>query len=205
MDTSFKHLIGNNKRIIPVISLPTLEAALPLADALASTGLKVLEITLRTEHGLAAIATLRQQRPELIVGAGTVKNTAQLQQCIDAGAQFAVSPGIDRDMVETSLAQQVTMIPGTMTPSEMMLAENLGLKTVKLFPASQAGGADFIRSMASIFPCLEFFPTGGITEDSVNDYLELDNVVCAGGTWLTPSTLVKNQAWAKIHEIAQRC
>lgn len=205
MKTAFKELLGNSKRIIPVIALPNSESALPLANLLSESNFKVLEITLRTPYGLKAIETLRQQHNDIVVGAGTVKNIQQLNDVIVAGAQFAVSPGIDREMVELAQKHQIHIIPGIMTPSEIMLAENLGLHTVKLFPATLAGGTEFIQSMASVFPGISFFPTGGITEDSVNDYLELDNVICAGGTWLTPKALLEKGDWARLHEIALRC
>lgn len=205
MNSSFRQLLGDSKRIIPVITLPDTDMALPLADTLSSSGFNVLEITLRTQYGLNAIELLRNQRPEMTIGAGTVKNQKQLTDVINAGAQFAVSPGLDENMIQNALAHDVQMIPGVMTPSEIMQAENMGLKTVKLFPATLAGGTDFIQAMSSVFPEMGFFPTGGIREDSVNDFLELDNVICAGGTWLTPMSLLLKNDWAKIHEIALRC
>ncbi len=200
-----KEFLTSSKRIVPVITLPNLDSAIPLADTLSTSGFKILEITLRTDCALAAIARLRQERPELLVGAGTVKNEAQLLQSIDAGAEFIVSPGLDAGLVRQAQQHSVQLIPGVMTPSEIMSAENLGLDTVKLFPASLAGGTDFIRSMGSVFPNMSFFPTGGITEDSINDYLNMPNVLCAGGTWLSPLQLLENGDWGKIHEIAQRC
>jgi 2-dehydro-3-deoxyphosphogluconate aldolase/(4S)-4-hydroxy-2-oxoglutarate aldolase len=202
---TFKELVSGCKRIVPVISLPSLESALPLADTLGSCGFTVLEITMRTDCALQAIALLRRERPDLIIGAGTVKNLSQLKQAMAAGSQFIVSPGINVEMIKHAQAENVHLVPGVMTPSEIMLAENLGLSTVKLFPASLAGGTDFIQSMSSVFPAISFFPTGGVTEDNVNEYLNLDNVLCAGGTWLTPKKLVENGDWTRIHEIAQRC
>jgi len=202
---SFQELASNSKPIVPVIALPSLESALPLADTLSSCGFTMLEITLRTDCALDAIKQLRQQRPELIIGAGTVKNSQQLQQSLDVGAQFIVSPGTDPDMIQQAKAQQVALVPGVMTPSEIMQATNLGMDTVKLFPAALAGGTDFISAMAAVFQGVKFFPTGGVSEDNVNQYLTLPNVICAGGTWLTPASLVSRGDWNKIHEIAQRC
>jgi len=200
-----KEFVKHNKRIVPVITLPDLASAIPLADTLSSCGFQVLEITLRTEWALAAIAQLKQERPGLLIGAGTVKNETQLLQSIDAGAEFIVSPGLDAKLVQQAQSNNVQMIPGVMTPTEIMEAENQGLETVKLFPASLAGGADFIRSMASVFPGMSFFPTGGITEDNINDYLNMPNVLCAGGTWLSPIPLLQKGDWNRIHEIALRC
>lgn len=205
MTISFQELAKKGKPIVPVIALPNLECALPLADTLSSCGFNILEITLRTECALDAIKLLVESRPELVIGAGTVKNSLQLQQTLDAGAQFIVSPGTSAEMISKAKEYNTAVVPGVMTPSEIMEAENLGLDTVKLFPASLAGGTDFISAMAAVFPGIKFFPTGGVTEDDVNSYLALPNVVCAGGTWLTPKLLVEKGDWNKIHEIAQRC
>ena len=205
MSTHFQELAKAGKPIVPVIALPSLDCALPLADTLSSCGFKVLEITLRTDCGLEAIKLLRDSRPELVVGAGTVKNSRQLTQVVAAGAQFVVSPGTDAVMIDQANNHGVALVPGVMTPSEIMTAENHGLDTVKLFPAALAGGTEFISSMNAIFPGLKFFPTGGVSEDNVNQYLALQNVICAGGTWLTPKSLMEKGHWDKIHEIAQRC
>lgn len=205
MTTNFQELASIGKPIVPVIALPTLDCALPLADTLSNCGFKVLEITLRTDCGLDAIKLLRDSRPDLVIGAGTVKNSQQLAQVLAAGAQFVVSPGTDATMIEQANNQGVALVPGVMTPSDIMTAENLGLNTVKLFPAGLAGGTDFITAMNSIFPGLKFFPTGGVSEDNVNQYLALPNVICAGGTWLTPKNLMEKGHWDRIHEIAQRC
>ena len=205
MTTNFQELASIGKPIVPVIALPTLDCALPLADTLSNCGFKVLEITLRTDCGLDAIKLLRDSRPDLVIGAGTVKNSQQLAQVLAAGAQFVVSPGTDGTMIEQANNQGVALVPGVMTPSDIMTAENLGLNTVKLFPAGLAGGTDFITAMNSIFPGLKFFPTGGVSEDNVNQYLALPNVICAGGTWLTPKNLMEKGHWDRIHEIAQRC
>lgn len=205
MTTRFQELATQGKPIVPVIALPTLECALPLADTLSSCGFKVLEITLRTDCALDAIKLLAESRPELVIGAGTVKNRQQLEQTLDAGAQFIVSPGTDAAMIRQAQERNVAVVPGVMTPSEIMVAENLGLDTVKLFPAALAGGTDFIRAMAAVFPAIKFFPTGGVTEDDVNAYLGLPNVICAGGTWLSPAGLMERGDWNRIHEIAQRC
>lgn len=205
MTISFQELARNSKPIVPVIALPSLESALPLADTLSQCGFTLLEITLRTDCALEAIKTLREQRPELTIGAGTVKNCEQLQQALDAGSQFIVSPGTDETMIIAAKNQGVALVPGVMTPSEIMHATNLGMDTVKLFPAALAGGTDFISAMAAVFQGIMFFPTGGVSEDNVNEYLALDNVICAGGTWLTPQSLVSKGDWSRIHEIAQRC
>lgn len=203
--SAFENLFQHSKKIVPVITLPAVELALPLMDALSVCGFNVIEITLRTDCAVDAIARIARERPALTIGAGTVKNANQLQAVLDAGARFIVCPGLDLDLVKQSQAANVTLIPGIMTPTELMLAENAGLDVVKLFPATLAGGVDFITAMLAVFPQMKFFPTGGIREDTVNDFLKCENVVCVGGSWLTPAKLLQQQDWNKIQEIASRC
>lgn len=194
-----------HKKIVPVIALPALDMALPLADALAASGVGVLEITLRTPCALDAIRLLARERPDIHVGAGTVKNSTQLQQVIAAGAQFIVSPGFDPTMVNQAQQASVPLIPGVMTASELMLAENSGVPVVKLFPATLAGGTAFIDAMKPVFPDMQFFPTGGINENTASDYLARDNVLCLGGSWLTPAQALQQRDWSQIRDIASRC
>lgn len=195
-------LLKQGKRVVPVITMPSVEDALPMASALAQGGLSVLEITLRTPAGLGAIATLRQQRPELLIGAGTVRSLAELEQAVGAGAQFIVSPGLNPDMVKAADKLQVPIVPGVMTPSEIMQARALGLNLIKLFPALQAGGISFLQAMAAVFPDMTFFPTGGIRPETASDFLALPNVICVGGTWLTPLQAMKQGQWDEITRLA---
>lgn len=194
-----------NKKIVPVIALPELDMALPLADALSSCGFTVLEITLRTPCALDAIRLITRERPDIHVGAGTVKNVRQFQEAADAGAGFMVSPGFDIDMVTAARQAGLPLVPGIMTASELMQAENQGIPVVKLFPAALAGGIDFIDAMKPVFPQMQFFPTGGINEESAADYLARENVICIGGSWITPSRLMQQRDWHRIHEVASRC
>ena len=202
---SIASFFTNSKKIVPVIALPELDMALPLADTLASCGFTVVEIPLRTECALEAIRHIGRARPAITVGAGTVKNTDQLKAAADAGARFIVSPGLDPAMVRDARRQELPLVPGIMTATELMLAENEGIPVVKLFPAVLAGGTDFIEAMKPVFPHMQFFPTGGINEESAADYLALDNVLCIGGSWLTPARLLQQRDWHRIHEIASRC
>ena len=195
----------DNKKIVPVIALPELDMALPLADALASCGFSVLEITLRTACGLAAIRLLAKERPDIIIGAGTVKNANQLQAAADAGAQFIVSPGLDLGMVNSARSRNIPLVPGIMTATELMQAENENIPVVKLFPASLAGGTEFLDAMKPVFPGMQFFPTGGITETTAGDFLARNNVLCVGGSWLTPAKLLQQRDWQAIRDIASRC
>lgn len=201
---SIASLFSSNKRIVPVIALPELDMAIPLADTLASCGFTVLEITLRTDCALNAIRLITKERPNLHVGAGTVKNAEQMEQAIDAGASFIVSPGLDAGMVDTAHRINLPLVPGIMTATELMEAENAGIPVVKLFPASLAGGTDFIDAMKPVFPQMQFFPTGGINEETAADYLSRDNVICIGGSWLTPSRLMQQRDWHRLHEVASR-
>lgn len=201
----FQQFLQRSKKVVPVIALPSLEVALPLVDALAAGGVTVVEITLRTDCALDAIALLTRERPQLVVGAGTVKNAQQLQAVLSAGARFIVCPGLDLRLVEAAQKASVPILPGIMTPTELMQAENAGLDTVKLFPATLAGGVEFISAMQAVFPAMKFFPTGGIGETTLQDFLNCGNVVCVGGSWLTPAKLLQQQDWIKIREIAARC
>lgn len=201
----FESFLQRSKKVVPVITLPSLDSALPLMDVLAANGFTVVEITLRTDCAVDAIELLTRERPQLIVGAGTVKNTQQLHAVLNAGAHFIVSPGFDPELVQQARKSNVPIIPGVMTPSELMQAENAGAEIVKLFPATLAGGVEFITAMQAVFPKMKFFPTGGITEATVQDFLHCKNVVCAGGSWLTPTKLVQQQDWSGIREIALRC
>src|SRR5690606_11661726 len=144
---SIKSFFTSNKKIVPVIALPELDMALPLADALSSCGFTVLEITLRTPCALDAIRLIARERPDVTVGAGTVKNMHQFQEAVDAGAGFIVSPGFAPAMVTQARQASLPLVPGIMTASELMQAENLGIPVVKLFPATLAGGTDFIDAM----------------------------------------------------------
>ena len=202
---SIQTFLNDSKKIVPVIALPELDMALPLADTLMSCGFKVLEITLRTPCALEAIKTIATQRPDIVVGAGTIKNQQQLELALNAGASFIVSPGLDINMVKTAKIREVPIVPGIMTATELMLAENEGLPVVKLFPATLAGGTDFLDAMRPVFPEMKFFPTGGISEETVGSFLTRDNVVCVGGSWLTPGKLLQQRDWSRIHEVASRC
>ncbi|HVL00807.1 MAG TPA: bifunctional 4-hydroxy-2-oxoglutarate aldolase/2-dehydro-3-deoxy-phosphogluconate aldolase [Dongiaceae bacterium] len=201
----FEQHFQQGRKIVPVIALPTLDVTLPLMDILAENGFNVVEITLRTDCAVDAIALLIKERPQLVVGAGTVKNAEQLQAVLDVGARFVVCPGLDLSLAEKSRQAKVPLIPGIMTPTELMQAENAGIDLVKLFPATLAGGIDFLSAMQPVFPTTRFFPTGGITETTAMDFLRCVNVACIGGSWLTPAKLLQQRDWAGIRAIAERC
>ncbi|MCP3909174.1 MAG: bifunctional 4-hydroxy-2-oxoglutarate aldolase/2-dehydro-3-deoxy-phosphogluconate aldolase [Oceanicoccus sp.] len=188
--------------VIPVIVIDHLEDAVPMAQALVNGGLKVLEVTLRTEHGLAAIAEIKQQVPEAIVGAGTVITPEDLAASVAAGAEFLVSPGSTQALVDAALAQSVPLLPGVATPSEAMSLLAHGITYMKFFPAQAAGGIPMLKSIAGPLPQIKFCPTGGVSEVNAADFLALDNVLCVGGTWMLSEFDIATKNWAVIEQKA---
>ncbi|MCV6612317.1 MAG: bifunctional 4-hydroxy-2-oxoglutarate aldolase/2-dehydro-3-deoxy-phosphogluconate aldolase [Amphritea sp.] len=189
--------------IIPVIAIQKLEHAAPLASALADGGLPVIEVTLRTPAALQAIETIRKTVPEVTVGAGTILNPAQFQEAIEYGSQFIVSPGSTTALLEYGTTQDTPFLPGIQTVSELMTGIEAGYRVFKFFPAAISGGVAAIRSLQGPFADIRFCPTGGITADNVSDYLALENVICAGGTWLAPQAMVEAEDWQGITRLAR--
>ena len=194
----------DRQRVLPVLSIQRSEEILPLADALMAAGITNLEITLRTPLGLGAIRTLTQQRPELCVGAGTVLDGRQFQSVLDAGAQFVVSPGSTDELLTLGLDSPVPLLPGVATASDIMRGYRLGYRRFKLFPAEICGGVALLKALAGPFHDVRFCPTGGITPDSLSDYLALPNVIAVGGSWMAPRTLVNTGDWAAITRLCQQ-
>ena len=196
--------LANTKPLIPVIVIDDLAHAIPMAKALVAGGIHLLEVTLRTAAGLAAISAIKQSVPEAIVGAGTVCNAEDFQKAIDAGAQFIVSPGLTPELIEK--AKQIkqegqwqgVFLPGVATASEVMVAAQAGITQLKCFPASAIGGAKLLKAWSGPFPYIQFCPTGGISKDNYQEYLGLPNVICAGGSWLTESKLLIEGDWAEV-------
>lgn len=174
------------KTVVPVVVIDDVAQALPLAKAIANAGGKAIEITLRTPAGLDAIAAIASSDIDIIVGAGTVLSRTSLDDAIKAGSQFLVSPGLSRDLVECAQAQNVAMIPGVATPTEVQAAMALGLSTVKFFPAELSGGSKMLKTFASVYPQLRFMPTGGINTGNLAEYAALRNVSAIGGSWMCP-------------------
>ncbi|UVJ44954.1 bifunctional 4-hydroxy-2-oxoglutarate aldolase/2-dehydro-3-deoxy-phosphogluconate aldolase [Pseudomonas sp. LS1212] len=187
-------------KILPVITIAREEDILPLADALAAGGLKTLEITLRSEHGLKAIRLLREQRPELCIGAGTVLDRQMLAATEAAGAQFIVTPGCTQDILEAGVESALPMLPGISSASEIMMGYALGYRRFKLFPAEISGGVAAIKAFAGPFGEVRFCPTGGVNPGNLKSYISQPNVMCVGGTWMFESAWVKNRDWARIQE-----
>lgn len=201
MSTHFPDLLGTT-RVVPVITIPTVDAAVPLAEALVAGGLPVLEVTLRTEAGLQAIEKITENVPNAIVGAGTVTNSRQLRDARLAGAEFIVSPGCTDSLAQTAAAAGGAFLPGAVTASEVLRLLEYGINLMKFFPAETSGGVAAIKALGGPFPDVRFCPTGGINLANVQDYLALPNVTCIGGTWMVPLDLIATGQWEQITALA---
>ena len=190
--------------VIPVLVIEDLARAVPLAQALAAGGMRVLEVTLRTSVALAAIRAIAREVPEVIVGVGTLTRPDEFAMARDAGACFGVSPGLTPALIEAARETNLPLLPGVMTPSEVMIARAAGFHQLKLFPAQPAGGIDLLKALAGPFPDVIFCPTGGISAETAPDYLALLNVGCVGGSWLTPKTALAAEDWSVITALAQQ-
>lgn len=190
--------------VVPVLVIKDVEHAVPLAKALIAGGIRVLEVTLRTEAALEVIAKIAKEVPEAIIGAGTVTNREQLQQVIDAGAKFAISPGLTTDLLKAGNEGSIALIPGISSISELMTAVDHGYTHLKFFPAEASGGVKALKAIGGPFPDIKFCPTGGISPSNYNDYLALPSVRCAGGSWLAPEDAMVNGEWDKITELAKQ-
>ena len=189
--------------VVPVLIIERLEHAAPLAQALCAGGLRVLEVTMRTPVALPAIEAMRKAAPDAIVGVGTLTKPQDFQAASDAGAQFGVSPGLTAELAEASGNVSFPLLPGVMTPSEVIAAKLQGFTALKLFPAMQAGGLGMLRALASPFNDVIFCPTGGITRESAPDFLALPNVACVGGSWVAPAKLLDSGDWQAIEALAR--
>jgi len=192
----------NSGPVIPVIEIDHEDDALPLGEALLKGGVRVLEITLRTRAALGAIERLAKGLPDAIVGAGTVLAPKDVKNAKDAGAQFAISPGLTRDLAETCTALRLPLLPGAVTATEIMIARDMGFRHFKFFPAGSSGGAAAVKALGGPFADIVFCPTGGISAETAPAYLSLPNVACVGGSWIAPKALIAEKNWAKITELA---
>ena len=197
-------LICNSAPVIPVLTLENAEQAIGIGKALVDGGLIVLEITLRSAYGLTAIKQLKQALPNAIIGAGTVMTPQQYESCVEAGADFIVSPGFTTELLHHGSQSSVPLLPGIGSVSEAMQAMALGYRRFKLFPAAVVGGVGFLKAIGGPISELKFCPTGGIKPTNAADYLALHNVMCVGGTWLTPTDLVQQKNWQAIEELAKQ-
>jgi len=189
--------------VVPVIVIKDLSTAVPLAKALLAGGIKVLEVTLRTPVALEAIALLSRDVPEAMIGAGTVTTPEQLAQVIEAGAQFAISPGLTRELLHAGKAAAIPLIPGIASISELMEGTGLGYTHFKFFPAEAAGGVKTLKSIHGPFSDIRFCPTGGINEKNFLEYLALPNVSCVGGSWIVPDDAIASGDWDRITQLCR--
>lgn len=196
--------VFNQGPVVPVLVIKDVNHAVPLAKALIAGGIRVLEVTLRTPAALDVIKKIADEVPEAMIGAGTVTNAEQLQQVIDAGAKFAISPGMTSDLLQAGNDASIALIPGISSTSELMHGIDHGYTHFKFFPAEASGGIKALKSISGPFPDVVFCPTGGIGPNNYLDYLALPNVRCAGGSWLAPDDVVEAGEWDKITELAKQ-
>lgn len=193
--------IMRSASVIPVIAIDDPDHAVPLAKALVAGGIHVLEVTLRTQHGLGAIRAMAEVEGA-IVGVGTLLQPEEFKAARDAGAQFGVSPGLTPALIEAAKTSGLPLLPGVMTPSEVMAAREQGFRQLKLFPAVPAGGVGMLNAIGGPLADVTFCPTGGITIETAPQFLACKNVACVGGSWLTPKEAMRTGNWEHITELA---
>ena len=190
--------------VIPVVVVHDADNAVPIAKALVDGGLPIIELTLRTPAAMAAIERIAAEVPEIVVGAGTIVDTALPKHALAAGAQFLVSPGSTADLRAAMRDTALPHLPGVATVSEVLTLLEDGYSDMKFFPAEAAGGVPYLRGIHSPVPAARFCPTGGITPTNVAEYLKTPNVGCVGGSWLTPADAVERHDWARISDLARK-
>ncbi|WRD69584.1 bifunctional 4-hydroxy-2-oxoglutarate aldolase/2-dehydro-3-deoxy-phosphogluconate aldolase [Helicobacter pylori] len=190
--------------IIPVVVIEDIKDAVPLAQSLVEGGIHIIEVTLRSSCALEAIELIAKNVPKMRVGAGTILNPTQLEQAQNRGAEFLISPGLTIKLLEHAKKKDMPLIPGVSSSSEVMQALELGYSALKFFPAEYCGGVKLLNAFNGPFKGVRFCPTGGISADNMRSYLNLENVLCVGGSWLTPKNLIQNKEWDKITEICKR-
>ncbi|SCK54455.1 2-dehydro-3-deoxyphosphogluconate aldolase / (4S)-4-hydroxy-2-oxoglutarate aldolase [Variovorax sp. HW608] len=195
--------IMRTRPVIPVIVIDRLEDAVPLARALVTGGIRVLEVTLRTPVALKAIEAIANEVEGAITGVGTITRPEDFDAALKAGALFGVSPGLTPGLVAAARDSALPLLPGVMTPSDVIAARAAGFTELKLFPAQQAGGIGMLKALGGPFPDVSFCPTGGISVATAPDFLALPNVACVGGSWLTPADAVAARDWGRITTLAR--
>ncbi|WP_187949927.1 bifunctional 4-hydroxy-2-oxoglutarate aldolase/2-dehydro-3-deoxy-phosphogluconate aldolase [Helicobacter pylori] len=190
--------------IVPVVVIENIKDAVPLAQSLIEGGIPIIEVTLRSSCALEAIELIAKNVPKMRVGAGTILNLTQLEQAQNRGAEFLISPGLTIKLLEHAKKKDMPLIPGVSSSSEVMQALEWGYNALKFFPAEYCGGVKLLNAFNGPFKGVKFCPTGGISADNMHSYLNLENVLCVGGSWLTPKDLIQNKEWDKITEICKR-
>lgn len=189
--------------VVPVVVLNDADDAVPLADALIKGGLPCAEVTFRTDAAEESIRRICESFPDMLVGAGTVLTTKQVERAYKAGAKFIVSPGFDSEIIDYCISIGLPVLPGCITPSEIAQAVKRGLKVVKFFPAEQSGGVAMIKAMAAPYSMVKFMPTGGISTKNLADYLSCDKILCCGGSWMVKEDLIKSGSFDKITDMTR--
>ncbi|GJL95702.1 MAG: ketohydroxyglutarate aldolase [Hyphococcus sp.] len=189
--------------VIPIVQAEDAKTAVLTAKALQKGGLNMIEVVLRTDAALTCLEAISQELPDVIVGAGTVLNAGQADEVARRGAKFIVSPGLDDGVVNSAKANDLPIFPGVVTPSEVQRAANMGLSTVKFFPASLAGGVPMLKALSAVFRNMQFMPTGGVSEANLADYLALPSVVACGGSWLTPKDEIAAGNFGAVTKLAE--
>lgn len=187
-------------RIVPVVSVPSVDAGLRLAEILIRCDLPVMEVTFRTVFAADAIAAIKKKYNEILILAGTILTPQQANMAIDSGAECIVIPGFHEDLVTHCQNRKIMVYPGVMTPTEVLKCKSLGLCALKFFPAEIAGGVGMLKAMAAVFSDIRFMPTGGISPTNVLDYLRLNTVFCCGGSWLAPEDLMIKGDWTEVEK-----
>jgi 2-dehydro-3-deoxyphosphogluconate aldolase/(4S)-4-hydroxy-2-oxoglutarate aldolase len=191
-------------RVVPVLTIDDEALGVDLARALVAGGMPVLEITLRTRAALHAVERIKAAVPGAVVGVGTVVRLQDVRSAVDAGVQFAVSPGLSEELAKAAADARLAYMPAVQTGSEIMTARRLGFTTLKFFPARAAGGVAALKAFAPVFPDIAFCPTGGVGADDFRDYLRLENVVAVGGSWMVPADLIRRRDWRAIEAVARK-
>ncbi|MBY7904103.1 bifunctional 4-hydroxy-2-oxoglutarate aldolase/2-dehydro-3-deoxy-phosphogluconate aldolase [Vibrio fluvialis] len=184
-------------KVVPVIAIKDANKAVKLAEVLIENGLPCAEVTFRTEQAALAMKNMREAFPDMLIGAGTVLTTAQVDQAIEAGVDFVVSPGFNPTTVKYCQQRGVTIIPGVNNPSLVEQAMEMGLDTLKFFPAEPSGGVAMLKALTAVYP-VSFMPTGGVSPSNVKNYLAIPAVLACGGTWMVPNDLIDNEKWDEL-------
>lgn len=189
--------------VVPVVVLDKVEDAVPMADALVAGGMPSAEVTFRTPCAAACIKAMREAHPDMCVGAGTALTVEQVDEALEAGAEFIVSPGFNEDVVVRCIEKHVPVLPGTVTPSEVTAARKLGLSVTKFFPAAQYGGLATIKALCAPFVGHRFMPTGGVSASNLADYLSDPSIIACGGTWMVKPNLFADSDFTAVTEACQ--
>lgn len=184
--------------LIAVLVMDNLEHAQPVGEALVQAGIKVAEVTLRTENAPRIVTKMKAAVPELLVGTGTVMSGEDVKIATDAGSEFLISPGVTDELVEAMLDSPLPSVPGTATPSEAMKLSAKGFEMIKVFPIESIGGTAYLKALSSVLPNMKLLPTGGITKEQIKSYLELPNVYATGGSWIVTKEDLRNGAWSEV-------